>query len=273
MACTNEISAAPVLFLSHGGGPLPLLGHSGHAEMVRTFEKLRTGLPPSPAAIILISAHWEAQPVEVTGGATPSLIYDYYGFPPESYGIKYPALGKPELATAVSRHLNEQGIPSQINGRRGFDHGMFIPLRMLYPKADIPVVQLSLDASLDPGLHVRVGRALREFRAQNIMIIGSGFSFHNLSVFFSPKTPTAGVSIADFTQWLDAVMSGQELSEEERTARLEQWEQAPSARFCHPREEHLLPLHCCFGASGSAVSEIYSFKTMGVESRCYLWNT
>ncbi|WP_020410733.1 DODA-type extradiol aromatic ring-opening family dioxygenase [Hahella ganghwensis] len=271
MAYTNENSLAPVLFLSHGGGPLPLLGHSGHAEMVRKFTELKDHLPV-PDALLLISAHWETSPVEITGGANPPLIYDYYGFPPESYGIRYPAKGKPELARQVSQLLSESDIDNRINDRRGFDHGMFVPLKILYPEASIPVVQLSLEDSLDPAAHLRIGKALKRLRADNVMIVGSGFSFHNLSVFFSPKGPNVSQSVNEFTVWLDEQLTTSELSEENRVRSLESWEQAPNARFCHPREEHLLPLHCCLGAAENAVTDVFRFKTMNIESRCYLWN-
>jgi aromatic ring-opening dioxygenase catalytic subunit (LigB family) len=148
-----------VLFLSHGGGPMPLLGDEGHQEMVENLKIIVTKIK-KPSAIIVISAHWEEKIPTVTSGASPSLIYDYYGFPEESYDIKYPCLGEPLLADQVHRLLSNAGIEARLDKQRGFDHGLFVPLKIMYPEADVPCIQLSLVQGLSPTEHMKIGTAL-----------------------------------------------------------------------------------------------------------------
>lgn len=260
-----------ILYLSHGGGPLPLLGDAGHREMVQTLERI-AGRIPRPSAILLVSAHWEAQVPTLTAGTQPELIYDYYGFPDESYAIQYPCPGEPALAARVHGALQNSGMPARLDEKRGFDHGLFVPLKIMYPLADIPCVQLSLLHSLDPGEHLRMGKALADLDNDNLLIIGSGFSFHNLRAFFTPPTAETQAMNAAFDQWLIETCSSQALDEAERRHRLEQWEQAPHARYCHPREEHLLPLHVCYGAAGSACKEYFSLRIMQRHASMFLWS-
>ena len=176
-----------VLFLSHGGGPLPLLGDEGHREMVDQLEQLTAKLE-KPSAIIVISAHWEENRPTITAALNPALIYDYYGFPAESYDIEYPATGEPNLAQLISDRLNEAGFNAVLDQQRGFDHGLFVPLKIMYRQADIPCLQLSILKSLDAAEHIKLGKALAGLPYENLLVIGSGFSFHNMEAFFSPDT-------------------------------------------------------------------------------------
>lgn len=259
-----------IFFLAHGGGPLPLLGDKGHVEMVESLQKITTTIR-KPSAILLISAHWEEEVPTITSGENPSLIYDYFGFPEESYNITYPSLGEPSLASQVHKSLESAGITSKLDEHRGFDHGLFVPLKIMYPDADIPCVQLSLVKSLDPATHLQIGNALQNLEYENLLVIGSGFSFHNLRGIFSPETPESKVMNKSFESWLLETCGDPNLSEEERTQRLIHWEKAPGARFCHPREEHLLPLHVCSGLANSPATESFELYILDRKASMYLW--
>ena len=261
---------SPILFLSHGGGPLPLLGDRGHQEMVAFIHEV-TPVLGKPATILVISAHWEATKPTLTSGAAPSLIYDYYGFPKEAYEIDYPASGSPELAEKVAKLLGQASIDAQLDDERGFDHGLFVPLKLMFPAADIPCVQLSLLNNLRPEEHLKIGRALASLRAENVLIVGSGFSFHNLKEFFAPSTEQTQALNSAFEQWLIDTCASKCYSETERAQRLIDWGNAPAARYCHPREEHLLPLHVCYGAADSAAKQVFQFEIMGKMASAYLW--
>ena len=174
---------ARIVYFSHGGGPLPILGDAGHQAMIDFMTRL-PGRLPRPDAILVISAHWEESTATLIGAPNPVMFYDYYGFPAKAYEIKYPAPGSPELANRIAGLLIENKIPARIDPQRGFDHGLFIPLKMMYPQADIPSLQLSLLRGLNPVAHIALGKALRQLAKENILVIGSGFSFHNLKLFF-----------------------------------------------------------------------------------------
>ena len=154
-------SKAQIVYLSHGGGPLPILGDPGHKAMVDFMLQLPSRLK-RPEAILVISAHWEESTATLLGAQTPSMFYDYYGFPDAAYEITYPAPGSPALANRIAGLLNKNSIPARIDPQRGFDHGLFIPLKLMYPQADIPSLQLSLLRGLDPAAHLALGKALRE---------------------------------------------------------------------------------------------------------------
>jgi aromatic ring-opening dioxygenase catalytic subunit (LigB family) len=258
------------LFISHGGGPLPLLGDPGHAELVLTLQRIARELP-RPSAIIVASAHWEAPQPTVTTGAAPELFYDYYGFPPESYAIEYPAPGYPALAQKVLDALQGAGLAAQADAGRGFDHGLFVPLKILYPEADIPCIQLSLLASMDPEAHVRMGRALAALDGEGVLLIGSGSSFHNVQAFFGQREPALYTRNRAFEDWLVDTLAEAPLEDAEREARLLQWENAPHARFCHPREEHLLPLLVCAGVAPGPATRVWRFGSMGMQGSCFAW--
>lgn len=259
-----------VLYISHGGGPLPLLGDPRHDEMVNVLRHIAERMK-KPSAILVISAHWEERVPTLTGAEAPSLIYDYHGFPEESYAITYPAPGHPELAQTIQDALKGNAIHSDVSRQRGFDHGLFIPLKIMFPDASVPCVQLSLLKSLDPLEHINLGKALGGLSNDNLLILGSGFSFHNIRAFFTPPTPETQALNEAFDNWLMETCANDELNEEARESLLARWELAPGARYCHPREEHLLPLHVCCGAAGRAADEVFAFNVMDRRASAYLW--
>ncbi|OQK17557.1 dioxygenase [Methyloprofundus sedimenti] len=265
---TNNL-LSKVLFIPHGGGPLPLLGDKGHQELVDFLKHITPSLG-RPSAILVISAHWEEDRATITGGETPALIYDYAGFPDEAYKIKYPASGNPQLAKKIFNLLQSSGVEAKLDNHRGFDHGLFIPLKIMFPDASIPCVQLSLLKSLDPKEHIRMGKALSELRNENLLIIGSGFSFHNMSAFFQSKE-SPDEKNEDFERWLINTCTDNDISENERERKLAQWSDAPFARYCHPREEHLLPLHVCYGTCSSTAKLVFDGKVIGKKASAFLW--
>ena len=266
----DQINRYKAFFLSHGGGPLPLLGDPGHEEMVSCLKDV-AAIIPKPNAVVVVSAHWEGTLPTITSGASPSLIYDYYGFPEEAYAIRYPCVGEPSIARNIYKLLRDKGIQAELDEGRGFDHGLFIPLNIMYPQADIPCVQLSLVRMLDPAKHIEIGRAISPLIADNILIIGSGFSFHNMREFFRPNTPESQAMNHSFEEWLHKTCSYPGYSENERTQLLLRWADAPGAVFCHPRAEHLLPLHVCYGVAQSPSTDYFDLHIMGKKSSMYLW--
>jgi len=262
-------SKAQIVYFSHGGGPLPILGDPGHRAMVDFMAKLPLQLR-RPDVIVVVSAHWEETPATVLGAERPVMFYDYYGFPPQAYDIQYPAAGDPELARKIVGLLAESQIPARVNTQRGFDHGLFIPLKLMYPEADIPAVQLSLLRGLSPAAHIALGKALRGLGDANVLVIGSGFSFHNLSAFAWQGSGAADGANDAFQDWLIETCTSA-MNAAEREQRLIEWEQAPSARYCHPREEHLLPLHVCAGMAGTAGRVVFDDQILGKRSVAFAW--
>ena len=258
------------MFLSHGGGPLPLLGDPAHEEMVQSLRSIAAATE-RPAAIVVVSAHWEERVATITSAASPPIIYDYYGFPPESYEIKYPAPGNPELATRLQSCLQDSGVKAELDGDRGFDHGLYIPLKIMYPEADIPCIQLSLLDSLDPADHIALGEAMSGIRSDGVLVIGSGFSFHNLKAFFSRDAALPDDRNEAFERWLVETCSDRGLEEAERARRLLAWESAPHARYCHPREEHLLPLHVCYGMTKRKAAAVEELRILNKKASFYIW--
>jgi 4,5-DOPA dioxygenase extradiol len=258
-----------VLYFSHGGGPLPLLGDPTHEAMIAFLKKLSSQLA-RPEAILVISAHWEEREATLTAAPNPPLFYDYYGFPEESYNITYPAPGNPTLVKRIVDLLKERNMPVNIDNKRGFDHGVFIPMKIMYPEADIPIVQLSLIKGLDPKTHIQLGKALQPLLSENILIVGSGFSFHNMRAFMNQTDGNADVPNDEFQDWLIETCVGA-MEQTERERKLTEWEDAPNARYCHPREEHLLPLHVCAGMASEAGKIVFDDQIF--EKRCIgvLW--
>lgn len=257
----------PTFFISHGGGPWPWL-----PQMRAMFHNLESSLvqmvrdlPEPPKAILMISGHWEAEEAAIMASAAPPMVYDYSGFPPETYRIVYPAPGAPALAAKARDLLAGAGIAAHLDNRQGFDHGTFAPLAVMYPDADIPVFQISLLKSYDPAAHFAIGRALAPLRDEGVVIIGSGLSYHNLRLF----GPGAKEPSEAFDAWL-----GQTLAQEPqgRTAALLDWESAPFARVCHKEEDHLVPLFVALGAAeADAATRIYHDKMLfgGVTASSY----
>lgn len=241
----------PTLFVPHGAGPCFFMDwNPPHAwdAMAAYLKGIATQLPAPPKAILMVSAHWCEQDFVLTGASQPSLIYNYYGFPAHTYDLQYPAPGQPELAARIAEQLTQAGFSSRLDPQRGFDHGMFIPLKLMFPTARIPVLQLSLRNDFDPRAHLEVGRALAALRAEGVLIVGSGMSFHNMRGYGDPRF---GPVSDEFDRWLTATV---EAAPEQRDAALAQWEQAPAARLCHPprAEEHLIPLMVAAGAAGDS---------------------
>ena len=261
---------APVIYIPHGGGPMPLFGQPGHARLVSFLEAIPADLG-KPEAILVVSAHWEAAQPTITGGAKPSLVYDYFGFPKEAYQVEYPASGAPELANRIHRLLKNRGITAVLDNNRGFDHGLFVPLKLMYPGATIPCVQLSLVQGLDPAEHIRIGKALAGLRAENILTVGSGFSFHNMKAFSFSDRAEPDEKNDSFDQWLRDICTHPALTPEAREAKLAAWEQAEHARYCHPREEHLLPLHVCSGMAGTPARVVFNDFILGKRATAFLW--
>ena len=265
----NLRNQAQILYFSHGGGPLPILGDASHKAMVDFMLQLPSRLR-KPDAILVISAHWEESTAKLLGANNPPMFYDYYGFPDEAYEIIYPAPGSPELANRIISLLLKSNITAHLDPQRGFDHGLFIPLKLMYPKADIPSLQLSLLRGLNPAAHIALGSALRELMHENILVIGSGFSFHNMKAFSLEGMNTPDPANDAFQNWLIEVCTGP-ITQSEREQFLIEWQKAPSARYCHPREEHLLPLHVCLGMANKPASTIFDDYILGKRGVAFLW--
>ncbi len=265
----NPTKKAQIVYLSHGGGPLPILGDPSHKAMVDFMLQLPSQLR-YPDAILVISAHWEENVATLLGAHNPPMLYDYYGFPDQAYEINYPAPGSPDFANKIAASLQKNNMPVHIDHQRGFDHGLFIPLKLMYPQADIPALQLSLLSGLNPATHIALGKALHELNQENILVVGSGFSFHNMGAF-----SWQGINAPDpandlFQNWLIGVCAGQ-IPQSEREQRLIDWDKAPSARYCHPREEHLLPLHVCIGMANKPAKLVFDDHILGKRGVAFLW--
>jgi aromatic ring-opening dioxygenase catalytic subunit (LigB family) len=233
----------------------------------RFLAGIAATLPAEPKAILVISGHWEQPAFTATSAARPELIFDYSGFPEHTYRLTWPAPGSPELAEQVVSLLTQAGLPSATNANRGFDHGVFVPLKVAFPEARIPVVTLSLAASLDPALHLAAGRELITLRDQGVLIVGSGMSFHNLKAYLRPETVERARA---FDAWLTQAV---EAPAAERDLLLTNWREAPFAAYAHPREEHLIPLLVAAGAGGDAPgSRIFSDEPMGAAISAYRFN-
>ena len=238
----------PTLFISHGS-PMHAL-QSGAAGHVWTELGRRL---PRPRAILIASAHWETELPMVTTARAPETLYDFGGFPEELYRLKYAAPGSPELAQRALDLLKAAGLPASANGCRGLDHGAWVPLMHLYPKADIPVVQISVQPTLDAAHHLRVGRALAPLPHEDILVIGSGHMTHNLREWMQhartrgmqvTKTDTAPY-VDEFRVWIDAALRSDDPSA------LASWQdRAPHATRAHPSDEHFLPLPLAYAAAG-----------------------
>lgn len=242
----------PVLFLNHGGGPLPLLGRQ--PSIVNHIQSVRKLYLPNtpPKLIVVISAHWEEDPVHISSSPNPQMYFDYQGFPPESYAYSYPAPGSPDFANRIQKLLDKAGIPSRLDEQRGFDHGVFIPLMLLYPEANIPTVCVSVHGSLEAKANIELGRALAPLlNDEDVLMVGSGYTFHNLKAFFHPSDATYKASV-QFNEWLiDTLLVDRNDKNQISTYidKLLEWEKAPGARLCHPRAEHFIPLLVVAGAA------------------------
>jgi len=254
----------PCLFVPHGGGPCffmdgpPPFSRAIWDKMADHLRSVGASLASRPKAILVISGHWNAAQPTVNTAAAHRLYYDYHGFPAHTYQLQYPAKGSPEVAARVRDLLAKAGIGTDEDAMRGLDHGVFIPFMLMFPDADIPIVQLSLRADMDPSAHIALGRALQPLREEGVMIVGSGMSYHNLRAFFRPGKADAEAKA--FDDWLaDAVTDPVR-----RDERLVDWRDAPAAIACHPEPEHLLPLHVVAGAAGADIGRrVYQDTIIG----------
>ncbi|QYK00748.1 DODA-type extradiol aromatic ring-opening family dioxygenase [Shewanella psychrotolerans] len=261
-----------IAFISHGGGPMPLLDDPAHADLVVYLKSLARKLA-RPSAILVISAHWEESVATITASPNPKMLYDYSGFPADSYQLQYPSPGEPILAEKIQKALQSADITAKLDYQRGYDHGMFVPLILMYPEADIPVIQLSLVNTLDAAQHLNIGKALQALDHDNLLVIGSGFSFHNMREFFAPNTEDRQVKNHQFEHWLQTTLSDKQLTEAARTQAMVDWISAPHARYCQPREEHLLPLHVCYGLAGRASDEHQNVTIFNKQSSSFVWHS
>jgi aromatic ring-opening dioxygenase catalytic subunit (LigB family) len=240
----------PSLYLTHGGGPcfwveFPTLGPHAYDGLRAYLAGLLSTLPESPRAILIVSAHWEESIPTVCTAVAPTMLFDYYNFPPHTYQLKYAAPGAPEVALQARDLLAAAGIPVNTDEDRSYDHGVFVPMLIIDPEARIPVAMLSMRGDLDPSHHLAIGAALEPLRDEGILIIGSGSSYHNLSVFMDGKDNGS----AAFDAWLHDTVT--QADPTMRRARLASWESAPSARESHPKPDHLIPLMVAAGAAGN----------------------
>ncbi|MBU3078590.1 DODA-type extradiol aromatic ring-opening family dioxygenase [Sphingomonas quercus] len=243
----------PALFIPHGGGPCFFMDDpAGHWTSMGDFLRaLPATLPEPPRAILLVSGHWETQGFAFTSDPQPPLIYDYHGFPPETYQLRYDVPGSPGLADRAAQLLRGAGLAAAAEAGRGLDHGAFVPLKVAFPEAAVPVVEMSVDRGLDPVLHAAAGRALAPLRDEGVLIIGSGMSFHNMRGYGRAESTAPSI---DFDSWLTATIA---LPGEARAAALAGWADAPAGRFSHPREDHLIPLMVAAGAADGPGRPIY----------------
>jgi aromatic ring-opening dioxygenase catalytic subunit (LigB family) len=241
----------PTYFLSHGGGPWPWLKAergSTYDQLEASLHAVRRELGQAPRAVLMISGHWEADRFLLSSAARPPMVFDYSGFPEHTYHIRYDAPGAPALADTVRAMLERGGLASGLDPKRGFDHGTFSLMQTMYPHADMPLVQLSLRSDFDPAEHLRVGELIAPLRDEGVLIVGSGFSYHDLRGMGSRAGAEASAS---FDRWLNDTLVRS--SPEERRRRLLGWSAAPAARAAHPREDHLIPLLVAVGAAGDDV--------------------
>ena len=260
-----------VIFVPHGGGPRPVMRDPAHAGLVRSLQGLQGELT-NAKAVLVITAHWEEQDVTISAQPNPAMYYDYNNFPAEAYQLQYPAPGAPDLAVQVQELLQVSGIDAKLEHERGFDHGTFIPLMLMAPEARIPVLQVSLMSDLNPQAHINMGKALAPLLAEGVMVLGSGLSFHSFPAMRSADKAEPYARSKRFDDWLNQTLLSTD--QEAAEVQLANWELAPEARYSHPREEHLLPLHVCFGAAAAAglrPSNFYQGQLFGVMNSGFCW--
>ncbi len=257
----------PTFFVSHGGGPWPWVDgmRQQFAKTEHEFRELPKLLPTKPKAVLVITGHWESDHFTVSTASKPPMEYDYFGFPAHTYSIQYPAPGAPALAAHVRALLAKAGIDSREDATRGFDHGTFVPMALMYPDADVPIVMLSLKSNYDPAEHIRLGKALAPLRDEGVLIMGSGLTYHNMRGFGrTESTPVAN----QFEAYLNDAITAP--NAQARNHMLVDWQSAPGARLAHPQEDHLIPLMVVAGAAEEDVgSRIFVDHAMNVAMASY----
>lgn len=263
---------------------MPILGDPGQASITSSLRNrvpklLGLGTPSQPRAILLITAHWSTRNPTISSAKSPSLLYDYYGFPSEAYTFKYPAPGEPDLAAEVKAALAAEGLKPEADNERGWDHGVFVPMLLVNPKADIPIVQMSVLESEDPEKHLRMGAALAKLRESNVAIVGSGFaSFHNLRAMM-PLLRGGGKFASEFKtksdEWNTRLTAKVVAPEKEvRWNALKDWRALPHADEMHPPRggEHFMPLIVCAGAVNEGEKgKKYKDEFLGIDIFTYYW--
>jgi aromatic ring-opening dioxygenase catalytic subunit (LigB family) len=262
----SEGERFPTLYIPHGGGPCffmePAFGPKDTWDAMAAYLRgIGRAVGRRPKAVLVISGHWEEPEPTVNTAANPPLLFDYYGFPEHTYRLTYPAPGSPALAARARELLGQAGMASGEEAARGLDHGVFVPFLLIYPDASVPMVQLSLAADLDAAHHLAIGRALAKLREEDVLIVGSGMSYHNLRA-FAAAGGRADADSAAFDSWLAETVADPDSSSRDR--RLAAWTQAPAAFACHPRPEHLVPLFVAAGAAdGDRGRRTFSGKVWG----------
>jgi aromatic ring-opening dioxygenase catalytic subunit (LigB family) len=242
----------PSIFLPHGGGPCfwidspPPFGRQAWEKLRVYLSGVVASLPAPPKAFLVTTAHWEEPTPTASVAPAPGMIFDYYNFPPHTYELSYKAPGAPDLGRRAAQLIRAAGLTCAEDAERGYDHGVFVPMLIVDPEAHIPVVMMSLQRDLDPALHIAIGEALAPLRDEGVVIVGSGMSYHDLRHFRDGD----GRDAATFDAWLSEAAC---LAPDRRNEALRNWAEAPAARACHPREEHLLPLMVAAGAAGPDV--------------------
>lgn len=263
-------SKMPALFVSHGSPLMAVLDSPARRFLVDLGPRL-----PRPKAIVVLSAHYDAAGIEITGAAHPETIHDFGGFPRELYQLRYEAPGDPALAADLAGRLSAQGLPARVEPRRGLDHGAWIPLLLMYPEANVPVVQVSIDSGRRADYHFALGRALRPLRADGVLVLGSGGATHNLGLYMRAGDRADDAAPLDwveaFNEWLaGAIEAG-------RTEDLLDWElHAPYAAPNHPSAEHFLPLFAVLGAAedderGRRIHASYDRGLLSLDSYAFGW--
>ncbi|WP_198919210.1 DODA-type extradiol aromatic ring-opening family dioxygenase [Pseudomonas chlororaphis] len=248
----------PSLFISHGSPMLALESGASGPALARLAAEL-----PRPKAIVLVSAHWESQDLRVSSNPQPQTWHDFGGFPAALFAVQYPAPGQPELAEQVAQLLRADGLPAQLDDQRPFDHGVWVPLSLMYPQADIPVVQVSLPSQMGPALQTQVGHALSSLRQQGVLLIGSGSITHNLRELDWHAGPESVEPWAKaFRDWMI-----EKLAANDEAALHDYRRQAPNAVRSHPSDEHLLPLYFARGAGGdfSIAHQGFTMGALGMD--------
>lgn len=254
----------PAFFIPHGGGPCFFMDDP--RGVWTGMEGFLRSLPEPPVAILVVSGHWEADGFAFTGAENPDLIYDYHGFPPHTYQLRFDASGAPWLAREAATLLTNAGLQARVDPERGLDHGVFVPLKVAFPVPTFQLSRCSVERNLDPALHLAVGRALASLRDKGVPIVASGMSFHNMRAYGDPRFTEPSIA---FDRWLTTAVQSPDAT---RIAALERWEDAPAGRLSHPQEEHLLPLMVAAGASGEPGERIYAEKVMGTAISGFQFN-
>ncbi|HEY8353504.1 MAG TPA: class III extradiol ring-cleavage dioxygenase [Methylophilaceae bacterium] len=253
-----------ILFVSHGAPTLATEPGATGRLLAQLAENI-----PRPTAVLVISSHWDTLQPRLSKATAPQTIHDFYGFPPELYQIRYPAPGAPELAKKAAALLRQAGFETGLDATRGLDHGAWVPLRLMYPDADIPVTQLSIQSQSGPRVHFEIGRTIAGLQKDGVLILCSGAVTHNLRHFFTGERNAEVLDyVAEFADWL-----GQRIAAGD-TAALLDYRNNFYGRQAHPSEDHILPLFVALGAgAGAPVTRYQPETTYGILAMdVYRWS-